>query len=447
MSDRLPAGPYKSIPFDGGSTLPYYIIPFDKKGRCEGPETQRHLLDNAASHSDIFLFSHGWNNDWQTATNHYENFISGFMKMRRDNNLPVPPNYRPLLVGVFWPSTALVKDDEQAPQMAADAVDDDEVADERATIRGVAEVLPDAKVERFYELTQRERLDETEARELAGILQPLFGSQSDDLSNMSAPSVDELLQIWQRTAPAEEEKVNFEDFGTVDGESGAGVQGAGGVGDFFKSILPRKIVRGFTVWQMKDRAGTVGTRGVGPMLAELLKRTTARVHLIGHSYGAKVVLSALCSPEAMGQRKVHSTLLLQPAVSHLCFANKVPGTERAGGYARALDRIERPILSTFSDHDFPLTQIFHLALVREVDLGELKIAADGKPPSRYAALGGFGPRGANEKLIEILDRPQPYQLDNGVRVYGLNGTRTIDGHGGISNESTWWALYNLVRPA
>lgn len=95
---------------------------------------------------------------------------------------------------------------------------------------------------------------------------------------------------------------------------------------------------------MKDRAGTVGARGVAPLLTDLLRASEARVHLLGHSFGGKVVLSALCVPSDL-PRKVHAALLLQPAVSHLCFAERVPGTDRPGGYRAALQRVERPILS------------------------------------------------------------------------------------------------------
>jgi hypothetical protein len=153
------------------------------------------------------------------------------------------------------------------------------------------------------------------------------------------------------------------------------------------------------------------------------------------------MLSALAAGAV--PRRVHSLLLLQPAVSHLCFADQVPGTTRTGGYRMVLDRVARPILSTFSAHDVPLTKIFHVALRRDADLGEAQIAA-GEPPSVYAALGGFGPRRSGEQLIDILDAPQPYDLGSGARIYGIRGTRTIAGHGAISNESTWWALYTLA---
>jgi pimeloyl-ACP methyl ester carboxylesterase len=195
---------------------------------------------------------------------------------------------------------------------------------------------------------------------------------------------------------------------------------------------------------MKDRAGTVGANGVGPLLHDLLAaRGNMRMHMIGHSYGGKVVLSAICAGGEL-PRKVHSVLLLQPAVSHLCFAERVPGTNKPGGYRKALERVERSIFSTFSDHDVPLTKLFHFALRRADDLGEERIAAGGEPPSVYAALGGFGPRRAGERLVDIQDVNNPYDLTDETRIYGIRGTRTIMGHGDISNESTWWALYSLA---
>ncbi|HEX7182428.1 MAG TPA: alpha/beta hydrolase [Thermoanaerobaculia bacterium] len=450
MPDRLPPGPYRHLRLSDGTDVPYYIIPFDKQGRCEGPETRKHLLDSAKAqgYTDIFLFSHGWNNDWTAATERYENFIEGYMGMRQKHSLPMPPGYKPLLVGIFWPSTALVfTEDEVGPGIAADDPEamDAAVAEERQEVREVAEALPpDADVERFYELAQKEALTEEEALELARILAPLYRGENDELEAGGSSSAEEILAVWKAAAPPQQDFSDASDFGTVGGGTAGGPQAAG-FGDALRRLDPRQPIRLFTVWQMKDRAGTVGARGVSPLLRDLLKATEekkTRVHLIGHSYGGKVVLSAVAAAEL--PRKVESILLLQPAVSHLCFAEKVPGTDRPGGYRAVLDRVNKPVLTTFSAHDVPLTRVFHLAVRRADDLGEAKIAAEGEPPSQYAALGGFGPRKAGEKLIDIVDRPQKYDLTQGPRVYGIRATRTIGGHGDVSNESTWWALYNLA---
>lgn len=447
MPDRLPPGPYRNVKLDDGTEAPFYIIPFDKKGRCEGPQTRQHLVDAVqnGTYTDVFLFSHGWNNDWATSVARYEDFLKGYMDMRRRHSLAVSTPYRPLLVGIFWPSTALVfGEKEKGPSIAAagdPAAMDAAVAEERADVREIAEQLPDADVERFYELVQKELLTQEEALDLAGIAQRLMASGGgDETPSEGPPSAEEILRVWKAASP-EPETVSDEDFGTADGGGAAGPQAAGGLG----FLDPRPAVRMFTVWQMKDRAGTVGVKGVGPLLRDLLARSQARVHLIGHSYGGKVVLSAISFGGDL-PRKVRSILLLQPAVSHLSFAQKVPGTDRPGGYRVALDRVESPVLTTFSAHDVPLTKVFHLAVRRDDDLGEAKIAAEGEPPSKYAALGGFGPRQSGEQLLEIRKHPNRYDLGGATRIYGLNGSKdkVIAGHGEISNEATWWALYNLV---
>ncbi|MEM7130417.1 MAG: hypothetical protein AAF702_29095 [Chloroflexota bacterium] len=223
---------------------------------------------------------------------------------------------------------------------------------------------------------------------------------------------------------------------------------SGGVPDMAgeaSRFTPQNAMRMLTVWKMKDRAGLVGSKGLGQLLAQILKHSDGRVHLVGHSYGCKVILSALCEGETI-PRNASSMLLLQPAVNHLCFAAEVPGSGKAGGYRKALERVEQPILSTYSEQDWPLHKFFHRALRRRKDLFELRIALDGQPPSHYAALGGYGPRGCDEVLIPIKAAGDHYDLNADSQIIGLDGTSVIKGHGDISQVATWWALYDLVRP-
>lgn len=448
MPTSLPAGPYRTLALANGTAIPYYIVPFDEEGRCVGPQTRRHLVEHAGGCSDIFMFSHGWNNDWTVATQRYESFIEGFMKLRQEQGIPVPDGYKPLLVGIFWPSAVLVSGDEEAPTIAAggpNAAMDAAVAADGAAVADIARSLRTEDRERFYQLAQSDALDEAEALELARIMQPLYAGGQDELG-VAAPAPSDLVAAWKASAAMHAPEGVAEDFGTVGGTGGGGAVGDIQAAGFFGKIrdLARNAIRGTTVWMMKDRAGVVGARGVSPLLVDLLAAGNARVHLIGHSYGGKVMLSALSVPPAL-PRKVHSMLLLQPAVSHLCFAEEVPLNHNPGGYRAALGRVERPILTTFSRNDVALTKAFHLAIVRPSDLGEMQIAADGEPPTWFAALGGFGPRRAGEKLIDMELPPTSYRFDAGAPIYGLRGDATISGHGDISNTSTWWALHHLVR--
>ena len=441
MSGRLPPGPYRTLQLADGGTFPFYIIPFDKRGLCTAPATREHLIDALTTDdvSDVFLFSHGWNNDWTVATRRYEHFIEGYMEMRRQQALPTPAGYKPLLVGVFWPSTALVfTEKEKGPQLAANQpeVVDEAIAEERAELDAVAEDLDDDWAQLIYVLGQKRELSENEARQLAELAKSFYNLPDDELGLDTALSTDDLIEIWS-TIPSEQDEL-------AEFIAGGNELGVAGIGSFLKKLDPRKVVRTLTVLKMKDRAGKIGRRGVSELLRDMLAaNTSTRTHLVGHSYGGKVVLSATCADSL--PRKVHSMLLLQPAVSHLCFAEQVPTTNHPGGYRGALDRVDRPILSTFSKHDFPLTKLFHLAVRRSSDLGEVDLATAGDDPvSKYAALGGFGPRKAGERFVSILDPGTPYELDEAVGVYGVNGSRTIAGHGDISVPSTWWALNQLV---
>jgi hypothetical protein len=446
MNDARPVGPYEMLPTMGGA-VPLYLIPFDKQGRCTAPLTLGHLLDTvkAGNFTDIHVFSHGWNNVFRDAVALYKEFFSGYLKLRDDGGLNDPAAHKPVLVGIIWPSTALVLPWEQPPHIAALAGSperDATAGEEQDALDEVASAISEEKVARFYELSQRETLNLQEARELAEILLPIFQTTSDtEVSTERAVTADDILAVWGKSKDGERElqKPGF----ARDDEETAAQPGAAGIVDF---LDPRRPIQVATVLLMKDRAGTVGAVGVGPQLvSKLLGLGKGRVHLIGHSYGAKVVLSALCYQ--VSPAKARSMLLLQPAISYLCFGENIDGKGRRGGYRDALDHVELPIFSTFSSNDAPLTKFFHLAVRRDSDLGEVRIA--GVPPSKFAALGGYGPGGLREgesETIPMRSAPSKYPFgEGGVRIYGVDGSdHKILGHGDVKNVFTEWAELNLV---
>ena len=440
MSAPLP-GPWKVLSDPDGLSTPFYVIPFDRNGVCTGPQTLDQLVEASTGCTDVFVFSHGWNNDWDAATKRYEDFATEFTHARRKAWRPPKRDYKPLLAGVFWPSTSLVLPWEQPPQIAGGPPrDPDEVA-------ALAEDLSPQQAVRLRELAGSGTLDRDQAAELAAIVAPLLGGQDDELDpGTQAPTADELLKVWQET-PGEAEPRTDGGFIDDTADDTAIDTAAGGpqVAGFLDRFDPRDLIRGATVLLMKDRAGRVGATGVATMLRRLIDASPdSRVHLVGHSYGGKVVLSGLCHGDAPG-RPVDSVLLLQPAMSCLCFASNVDGTGRPGGYRPALDRSRGPIVTTFSPQDRPLTKYFHWAVRRPSDLGEAVIA--GAPPSRYAALGGYGPHGAEPDTETLAARqmPQRYAFTAiGKRIVALDGNKLITGHGDVTNSTTAWALLNQV---
>ncbi len=458
MSQTLPAGPYETLNVSGVGPTPWYVLPFDKRGRSRGPRTTRHLLDALAGgdFTDVFLFSHGWNNDWLVATDRYRSFFRGFMRQREEHALPRPEPYRPLLIGIFWPSTALVFGEERGPGFAAAvaggaAEQDIEVGEALSEAEEVASVLTergadDREIAEFYSLAQKKALTVDEAKHLADLLAPLYTRAEDPeaVEEPEMPDADDLVALARDVGKATGD--GGPPVGGGFAEAPVGAPEAAGVG----SLDPRNLIRPFTVWKMKDRAGVVGTRGVGPALRDaMMAGSGARFHMIGHSYGGRVVLSALASGEP--PRQVDTVLLLQPAVNLWCFADNVAGKGFPGGYHRVPERCRLPIATTFSRHDRPLRKLFHLAVRRERDLGEVKIAAAGdSAPSRFAALGGYGPAGHAAAVADIQDPTSRYpEFAPGSvnEIVAVRSDRTISSHGDVSNSSTWWLMHELLARA
>lgn len=459
--NRPIVGPYRQVSLPEGGSASVFIVPFDKDGVCSAPRTRAALIDevSAADPTHVFLFSHGWNNDWSNAIGRYTNFIDGFAHMRAEH--PLPGAFRPVLVGIFWPSAILVRDEDKAPAFAGGASgEDDGDAGWMSELMGLAQEVAPSSRERFYELTQSPSIAAEELEELAGMLAPLWAGRSDDpeatdelLSNPGL-QVRELVEMWRRAAK----------MGTQTGDPPAGIATgsvpagpfAGGAragtapvvlaGPSAAGLLdkfdPRNIARTATVLLMKDRAGRVGARGVSRLLEDVLAATSVPVHLVGHSYGCKVVMSSLCRVSDSA-RPVESALLLQPAMSHLAFARDVPGLGGPGGYRLALKRSVQPIRATFSQFDAPLTQLFHLAVRRASDLGEVQIA--GAPPSRYSALGGFGPaEGPDVARVAAQPPGTRYEHPADARIVGVEASKMISSHSDISNQATWWMLLDQV---
>lgn len=469
MTHPLPAGPYKTVE-TGDGPAPWYIIPFDDEGRCTAPLSRDDLVRAVENdgHTDLFLFSHGWNNDWSSASERYEDFISHYIEMRGQYALSYTRPHRPILAGIFWPSTALVAPWEQAPKFAAAGGESASAAsDVAAWQREIEELATDVDSgvrEEFYSLAQSSSLDDAKARRLADLLAMTATKQVDTDEDPGASSAGAdhgglkpldgeglLASARALTKPTTVRRKPGE-FGFATGASKpTGPDAAFSVGD----LDPRNLLRLATVRKMKDRAGVVGARGVGPLLRDIIAANEKlHIHLLGHSYGCIVVLSALCSAHAVPAPMVDSVLLLQPAVSQWSFAANVAGRGFPGGYRKAFERSRTPIFATYTRQDWPLTHIFHLALRRDDDVGQPRAAFERalpESPSLYAALGGFGPAGMTEDELQVIDMSQPptrYALRKSPapKICALRGDETITGHGDISKPATWWALFQQVEP-
>ena len=110
-------------------------------------------------------------------------------------------------------------------------------------------------------------------------------------------------------------------------------------------------------YEMKNRAGVIGRNGLGPMIGKLAAADPGiRVHLMGHSFGARLVaysLSGLPQAAAGANSPVKTLFLIQGAFSHFAFANPVPDilVSGPGALSAFAGNVNGPLLSTFSAAD------------------------------------------------------------------------------------------------
>jgi hypothetical protein len=412
----------------GTQSVPLYLVQFDKEGALSSSASRAELVDAVKNglYRDVYVFAHGWNNGFDDSLTLFKNFFEGFITAR-----PADTSWKPVFVGVQWPSIVIEFPWEKGPKLAAS---DPDAAFQRQAVADIAAGLSAAQAKRFAELAARASLDEAEQREIVQLTHAALRSDSFTELGEDAPSEAELLTAW-RAMQAADRAEEAPTFGFA-GQPVATPQSAG----LLSKLDPRNLVRTATVYTMKDRAGIIGSIAVRPLIEEFTANG-ASVRLIGHSYGARVMLAALST--ATLPIKVRSALLLQPAVNQFCLADAghVPKTTKAGGFHAALDQLRVPLYSTFSAKDFPLHDTFHLALRRSRDLGEVEIAA-GAPPSIYCALGGYGPQGLNGGVatLQIQDSGK-YEFPASSKVVALDGTHgRINGHGDVANRYTCWAL-------
>ncbi len=171
--------------------------------------------------------------------------------------------------------------------------------------------------------------------------------------------------------------------------------------------LPILPLQALSFWVMKRRAGEVGERFGRECLAPLwrLLGPAVRLHLIGHSFGAKLATSAV-----LGGARPESLTLLLGAFSAFSFAPEIPRFDRPGFYCRLLAerQVLGPIVVLRSDHDTALATLYG-ALMGSNEVGRHREDARGTSrraltePVATSALGAVGARGVGAPELDLVD--------------------------------------------
>ncbi|MFJ4817199.1 serine-threonine protein kinase [Streptomyces sp. NPDC088801] len=339
------------------SVTPYWEVAFDADGDPEGRRRDR-LLAGVTERGvrDLIVFAHGWNTDRSGATRVYDRFFA-----------PVPrlaPAARIGYVGVLWP--AMRFSDEPIPDFprAVAAGPPRRPVLDKDTRHALLDTFPGRAilVDQIARLLEQQPPEEAELEEFGRLVRTLVEVVAPGPQALFA--ADTLAEGVPQSEPemfAGSSAAACEEFARALAELEAP-----GAQQEFRLPNPwdgaHELLRQATYYAMKRRAGTVGERGLGRVVGQLAKAAPGvRVHLVGHSFGARLVSFALRGlPE--GVRTVKSVTLLQGAFSHYAFAARLPHDARAGGVLQGQqNRVDGPLVCCHSRHDAALGTMYPLA--------------------------------------------------------------------------------------
>ncbi|MGW3291906.1 serine-threonine protein kinase [Streptomyces sp. NPDC001002] len=334
---------------------PYWELTFDADGDVDTAERDRLLTEvSRRGVKDLIVFAHGWNNDRSTATALYHQFLAPCREFA--------PNAKIGYVGVVWPSMRFC--DEPIPDFP------------KSVVATEAEAAPGPALDKD---TRRALLEAFPGRttvvdRIAGLLDRPPGPELDEFGGLvrllveAAPGGPQPLFAADTLAEGGEPPLLTEDPATLCDEFAQALTTLQAGGERAGFALPnpwegaKELLRQGTYYAMKRRAGTVGERGLGPVVGQLATAAPkVRVHLVGHSFGGRLVSFALRGlPD--GVRTVKSVTLLQGAFSHYAFAARLPRDPHKGGVLRGQqNRIEGPLVCCYSRFDQALSTMYPLA--------------------------------------------------------------------------------------
>lgn len=182
----------------------------------------------------------------------------------------------------------------------------------------------------------------------------------------------------------------------------------------------KSALRLATYYQMKNRAGVIGETGLGPLLGGL----PVRLHLLGHSFGARMVSFALRS---MPAGKARSLFLLQGAFSHFAFSPR-------GALAGLSKNVDGPLMATHSLQDLAVTAAYPLASA--IARQDASTAVD--LMYRWGAMGHDGAQEVGAECIPLESVRERFEPRAGCWI-NLDGNRIIQSHSDICHAGIAWA--------
>jgi hypothetical protein len=301
--------------------------------------------------------------------------------------------------------------------------------------------------ETFAEPAQRQALDEANAllpeledkasarrdfvNKIRSLLDPMAANKEDASDSFFKDDGNELM----KNLKVDEEDLDEEVAGAggsaslpFGGGTAASAQdGAAGLKEFLSGFKAAAMnVLNFTTYhEMKARAGAIGKDGVARLIDGLAPQVQ-RIHLVGHSFGGRVVTATAANSST---DKIGSMSLLQTAFSHNGFSSSMNGAFRA---VVDQQRVKGPIVVTHTKNDKAVGVAYPLASRINGD----RAAAFG---DEHDVFGGLGRNGAQQMQAgeTVVGRLLPvgsnYPFQPG-KFFNLEASDFIKSHGDVTGK-------------
>jgi predicted alpha/beta hydrolase family esterase len=426
--------------------IPYFRAEFDINGQLKSPVTL------PADVNEVIVVSHGWNNNQADAESLYRALFANFAAIGG------APQGKAAIIGVLWPSKRFdelvaasaassggggaagigSKASKESDAMLAKKLDDMKsfftTDAQKKTLEELKALIPDLQDKKS---AQRQFVEKVRS-----LLDPAAANDED---SSKAFFKDDGAEIMERLEIVEED---FDDTitGGTDGSAslplGVGVLkpatgGAAGIFGFLSGIkaAAMNVLNFTTYYEMKARAGKVGANGVAKLI-DSLPAHVQRIHLVGHSFGGRVVTSAAANSTT---DRIRSMSLLQTAFSHHGFSKLKKGFFRA-----VVDRkrVNGPIVVTHSVKDKAVGIAYPMASRLNGDttsgLGD-----------KNDKFGGIGRNGAQQmeagEVVEgkMLATGGAYRFQPGI-IFNLEANDLIPGHSDITGKEVAHAIRSAM---
>ena len=319
----------------------YYKLHFDDLGHLVYKDEQdaiiRSLLDVSRDVTDLWIFSHGWNTNEQGADHTYDTWVE---QMQEQIQQEKSIGYHPMYVGIYWPSmawvdlptneTALLTSspgeyrafdidpsefemdvdeitmyEEQGRLEVAQAEMSLETGGNASDITTASESSIDAEDKAQFVEVYRAAMDPRGEhagsfdQDFARIYEIVFQSPQ-----ATSVQVEEFIRILYRYKVDDPDSELFEDINilnaleSVIAHLNAQINATTVNEGFQPDSILFKFFHSFTFWTMKGRAAIIGQQGAAPFLRRVKlvfqqSKRNVRLHLLGHSFGAKLLSAAV----------------------------------------------------------------------------------------------------------------------------------------------------------